>query len=286
MSNDSPPDWSFASDQTFLDGIRRHVVSLTGTLHDLDSSGRVRGEERHFCCSGFIVEIRGVWCLVTAGHILLQEIEGGIKRGLIRLLKCGLMDYFSAEAIVKEPIPFPYQDIHRIAVDNEDSGLDFGIIPLPNLFLRSIAANGVRPLPVAQWAGRMPPQCGAYALLGLPYEEMIPLTRQGERGPQIGHMVNLVLVGVEPLIVPPINGSAPRIPRFSGILQDAGALQSAKGMSGGPILGINRNAAGGWSYECVAIQGSWREADRIILGTPMSIIIDAIERELDKSATG
>jgi hypothetical protein len=43
-----------------------------------------------------------------------------------------------------------------------------------------------------------------------------------------------------------------------------------------PILGINKNLMGGWDYECVAVQGSWVRGERMLFGTPLSIVADAI----------
>jgi hypothetical protein len=49
-----------------------------------------------------------------------------------------------------------------------------------------------------------------------------------------------------------------------------------KGMSGGPILGITQNDSGRWEYAGVAVQGSWRRPNRMLFGTPISILVDEI----------
>ena len=48
---------------------------------------------------------------MTAGHVF-KDVDDWLSQGRIRLLKCGLADYFSAEAMVKEPTPFVYEDAH------------------------------------------------------------------------------------------------------------------------------------------------------------------------------
>ena len=68
---------------------------------------------------------------------------------------------------------------------------------LRELYRLGMEANGVRPMPVAPWKGREPPQFYDYALLGLPLEANEPIEREGPQGPQIGHRVTLKLVGVE-----------------------------------------------------------------------------------------
>ena len=269
--------WTVLTAPAFQARVRRHFVALGGTLQDLDDNGGATGDERHFCCSGFVVSIRGTWCLVTAGHVLLQ-IDNGVRSGRHRLLKFGLMDYFSTAAVVKEPTPFPYPSVHRIALDDDDVGYDFGIIPLGDLFRASVAANGVLPIPVAAWDSRSPPRFDTYALLGMPVEEMVAVSREGPRGPQIGHQVNLILAGVEPLSVAPPARVASHVPRFAAWLRDGDELESVVGMSGGPIIGINPASR---EYACIAIQGSWRSQTRMVLGTPMGILVDAINRLLD-----
>ena len=268
----------FAQDEDFLRGIRRHFVGLFGTCVDLQ--GPAPCDERAFCCSGFIIEICGVWCFVTAGHVF-NEIDMGVRMGKIRLLKCSLADYFAAEAIVKEPVPFDYEGAHRITVDA--GGMDVGLIALRDYYRMNLAANGVRPMPVAEWASRTPPPFDHYAVLGLPMEKLEPRTRMGDRGPQIGYITTLTLAGVQALPSPPPDRIESPIPRFAGVLNDGGQLGSVKGMSGGPILGVSRDRAA-WPYACVAVQGSWDSGRRMIYGTPVSIIVDAITKILREQA--
>jgi hypothetical protein len=192
------------------------------------------------------------------------------------LLKCGLADYFSKKAVVKEPTPFPYEFTHRIAADDAQTGLDFGLIPLRDFYRDSLGANGVLPMPVVPWLDQSPPRFDHYALLGLPSEAMVPLARQGDRGPQIGHEVTLTLVGVDALPSPPADRIRSSVPQFAGLLQDGDLLGSVVGMSGGPILGVNSDGAGGWGYSCVAIQGSWDKRDRMIFGTPMGVLVNTV----------
>lgn len=267
----------FVKDQEFLKSIRRHFVGLFGTCVDL--KGPIPREERAFCCSGFVIEVCGVWCLVTAGHVF-NDLDAGVRMGQIRLLKCALADYFSPEATVKEPIPFDYEGTHRLTVDA--GGMDIGLIALRDYYRLNLLANGVRPMPVAGWTARTPPPFDHYALLGLPLEELEPLTRMGERGPQIGYMATLSLVGVQPLASPPADRVVSPIPRFAGVLQDGGQLGSVKGMSGGPILGIAKTDAG-WQYGCVAVQGSWDEGRRMIYGTPLGIVVEALTKLLTEN---
>jgi hypothetical protein len=151
----------FARDQEFLKSIRRHFVCLCGVWVELDGRGGWKGEEKPYCYSGFVIGICGRWCFMTAGHVF-KDIDDLIGKGRIRLLRCGLAGYFSAEARVKEPVPFVYEDAHGITVDQ--GGMDFGLIALRDYYCVNLQANGVTPLPVASWESHSPPLFDSYAL--------------------------------------------------------------------------------------------------------------------------
>jgi hypothetical protein len=130
-------------------------------------------------------------------------------------------------------------------------------------------------MPIARWTSCTPPPFNTYALLGLPDGEFTSLTRMGEGGTQIGCMTTLMLVGVEALAMPPTDRIVSAIPRFAGHLNEGRQLESVCGLSGGPILGVSKNRQT-WDHACVAVQGSWDERRRIIYGTPISIVVEAL----------
>lgn len=96
----------FAKDRDFLRAILRHFVGLFGTCIDLH--GPTPRSERAFCCSGFAIEICGVWCFATARHVS-TDINARIRMGQIGLLKWALADHYAAEGMAKEPVLFDYE---------------------------------------------------------------------------------------------------------------------------------------------------------------------------------
>jgi hypothetical protein len=270
----------FWEDPNFLHRIRRHFVGLCGVYVPLNEDGSWAGEERAFSYSGFVIQIGGCWCYVTAGHIF-ASIDLAIARKQIKLLKCAFAHYFSAGTTIKEPLPVAYEDVQRITVFSEGV-IDIGIIPLRDYYRLHLEGNDVRPIELAQWTSHRPPVFDRYALLGLPEEAMEPATRMGERAPQIGHHVTLNLVGVEALTRPPDDRISSPIPRFAGVLNDLQRLGDVTGMSGGPIIGVSGSEASGWDYRCVAVQGSWDSDRRFIYGTPVSVVVDQISRLLSQ----
>jgi hypothetical protein len=57
-----------------------HLVALGGSYVQLDAAGQVVGEPVFFAFSGFVLSVRGVWCLVTAGHSI-QRLDEDLRSG-------------------------------------------------------------------------------------------------------------------------------------------------------------------------------------------------------------
>lgn len=262
----------------FINQVRNHFVGLSGKCVRENSSGGI-AEEKNFAFSAFVIEIRGVWCLVTAGHVI-NDIEVVVKHPEWKLHRCGLADFFSLNPKVKEPTPFPFETTHKIHVDQD--GMDIGLIPLPDFYRHSLQGNNVEPIPVAAWRSHSPPACDAYALLGLPAEHIQTIEASASRGS--GQSVLLAMVPVIPCPFPPEKITS-NIPRFAATLFDGGELDSVKGMSGGPIIGIRRKEGGSLEYACVAVQGEWNRRDRMIFGTPVSMVVGVIESLLENGAS-
>src|ERR1043166_7053353 len=239
----------FLLNQGFHDNVRQHFVCITGTYIHVDAVGKRLGEDKKFAFSGFVIEIYGVWCLVTAGHVI-QMMDQLQTRPDTKLLRCSLVDYFNPIAKIREPTPFPFADLHHIDMDKD--GIDVGLIPLPDLFRDSIKSNGIVPLPVGAWKGDQPPKCDEYALLGIPEYDIQQIEGTATRG--AGLRAKLCLVGLDPQSVPPDKVVSP-VPRFCANLLDGGELKSVKGMSGGPIVGI-RNKDGGAAEDAHACYGT------------------------------
>lgn len=260
----------------FIKSIRRHFVAIYGRYIHLDDAGNMTGPEINFAFSAFVVAIRGVWCLMTAGHVL-QKMEAAAQHPKIELLTCGFGDFFSLEAKVKKPTLFAFDTEQTIHIDR--GGVDMGMIPLRPLYHESLKANGVVPLPTAGWLGYTIPRCDHYCLLGLPEEDIEQIAQTETEGS--GVSVQLVLVPLEADAVPAVDPNS-RIPRFAATLLDGGQLKSVVGMSGGPIIGIRSLAEGGWGYACIAIQGTWDRDKRKVFGTLAGMIVATTEKLLNE----
>jgi hypothetical protein len=257
-----------------------HLVSLAGSYVEIDAAGRDVGEKKFFAYSGFIMSVRGVWCLVTAGHCI-ENLEQPLRAKQIRLTNCLLADYFGDAPRVREPMPFDYEGAHALAVHDPAAGLDFALVPLREFYRMSLEANGIRAISEENWVAQEPDACDFFAILGLP-ECLVPdpgaLVPHGDR--VAGH-VNPTLVWVSPVTLPPEELPAATFPWFIGRVGAAAALPSIVGMSGGPIFGFKKGEDGLLRYWIVAVQSRWRPDTRITFGCPVRTFASLVEQELE-----
>jgi hypothetical protein len=266
---------NFLNDPGFFDNICEHFVCISGTYIRIDDSGKRLGGEEHFAYSAFVIDINGTWCLVTAGHVI-DQINKALHCPNIRFGRITLADFFNVNAKIAEATPFPYQEDQAFRMDQD--GMDVGLLPLGVFYRESLKSNGVIPIPIGGWNGDRPHLCDAYALVGLPEERITKIAPTAMRGS--GITVQLTVVGLNPVVVPPDTGVS-RFPRFAAVLSDDGELCSPVGMSGGPILGMRRTEGGNGQYTCIAIQGSWDRERRMVFGTPIAIVVGPIKVALD-----
>jgi hypothetical protein len=247
---------TFYQDHAFIDAVRTHFVSLTVHCTPVTASGDRAGEDVIAAYSAFVIDIFGVWCLVSAGHVI-SDSETGIE---------------------KKPTPFTYQEHQKIHVDRD--GIDICLIPLRDFYRDSLKANGIAPIPCVMWDQSVP-ECDEYALLGAPMETTRPIAETERRGPGLSVLLAMVPLEPRPLPAERVLSTAPR---FCGELLDGGELKSVKGMSGGPILGIRHSGTNiVRSYSCLAVQSSWHEPSRLVFGTPVGMIVHFVKTELIRS---
>jgi hypothetical protein len=246
----------------------------------------VQGDEAAVCYSGFVVELCGSWCYVTAGHIFEDEIRTGVESGQVRINKWFLADYFGPNPVVREPIPFDFDGAGKTWLHRSDLGLDFALVHLRTFFRQSLAANGVIPITRLNWAAAEHLQHNSHAVIGIPAALSVPGAREGERGGQIGLMVKPTLVWIDKLDEVPDGVVPPEAEWFVG---QVCVPMSMKGMSGGPIFGYRRNPEGQLSYHAVAVQSGWFEKAQVILGCPlprfMRIVEEGLEEEFRRNIT-
>jgi hypothetical protein len=278
----SPQNLAAAAKQ-ILAYFGNHLVSLGGSYVEIDAAGRDVGEEKFFAYSGFVMSVRGVWCLVTAGHCI-ENLEQPLRAKRILLTSCVLADYFGSAPRVAEPMPFDYEGAHALAIHDSAAGLDFALVPLRDFYRMSLEANGIRAISEENWVAQDPAACDFFALLGLP-ECLVPDPRGlVPHGDRVAGVVNPTLVWVHPVTLPPEDIPTATFPWFIGRVGSAAELSSIVGMSGGPIFGFKKGMDGLLRYWIVAVQSWWRPATRITFGCPVRTFAALVEKELQRHA--
>src|SRR5262249_21704652 len=265
--------------EPFLRFMCRHLVALFGTYHFL-SDGVAQGDERAFCYSGCVIESPAGWCYTTAGHVLREQVYGYVERGLVRINRFGLADYFGAAPVVRNPLPFDLDGAEKWYVDDQVLGLDFALVALRDFYMASLDANGVEPITRRNWAGTDRMEFDHFAMIGFPSEFIDPGARDGDRGPQVGCYVAQVLVWIDRIDQVPDGMRPPPATWFMGRVS---VPFSMKGMSGGPIFGFRRNPEGQWAYHTIAIQSWWDPQHRVVFGCPIPTFMDHVEQDLQRA---
>jgi hypothetical protein len=260
----TPNDAKEANQEGFLAFLCDHLVLLGGTYVDLDGEGRDKSEERFFSLPGIIMSVRGVWWLVTAGHVI-EELEGGLTAGKARLTNCCLAAHFGSKAAAEQTIPFDFQSSSMYhPINNEAAGLDFALLPLTEEQRAALAENGIRPVFEENWNQQRVEACEVFALLGAPHCLVSDRTRLVPYGDGVAGIINPTLVSVHRIELSPDEMPDSTYPWFVGVVGASSGLPNIVGMSGGPIFGFFKGAAGRWQYWIVALQSRWNEERRIV----------------------
>ena len=252
----------------------RHLVGLAGWYQVLDSDGNQLGEYRFFSYSGFVIAIQGTWNFVTAGHIL-EKLEKGIKSGNIKIRECMLVDKFGPDAASPYSIPFDYAHAPKMFINDDEAGLDFGLVILRQNYCDLLKANGIAPVLEKDWKSIPDEFADSYVMLGLPQQFIQTMAVNENGGTRMAGSVAPAAIGIKKLDAIPDNVKPTKLPRFIGKLADDGYLiEDIDGMSGGPILGFNKEMNRYW---IIAIQSSWLKESRINFGCLVSIFANLVE---------
>jgi hypothetical protein len=258
-------------DTLLLDNLGSHLVALYGVCIPVNRAGKPQGPERAFCFSGFVIELDRTWYFITAGHVLGESIGDQIASGRVRLIHCSLVDYFGKNAKNQHPTAISYETTPKFHLDDWGDGLDIGIMQLRPLYVEGLKSNGVEAIPEAQWLEGDTTNEQRFLILGLPDEEKV-------------HDEEAVSGNVRPCIAGVTacdlqeGGVSPTHPIFVGRL-NANEPDSMVGFSGGPIFRLRREpkAVRCWLH---AVQSRWRKSERIVIGSPMTVVAQLIREKL------
>jgi hypothetical protein len=245
----------------FIQSFGRHLVALCVTFREKDSREPLPSFRAYACT---LLHIDGRNFLLTAGHIL-SELHQALKSEEVEILNAVLQDNFGTERICDLPIPFDLKSADMFFIDDAEEGLDFGVIALRPYYMNLLAANKMVALAEENWASQHTVHFDLHLMFGLPVEYTSDRVNADGEG-----SVAATMFGVKCLDELPEGIPTTRYSRFVGELNPNLALESVRGMSGGPILGFNLTPP--MRYWVVALQSTWLPDRRLVFGCPLPVL--------------
>ena len=239
-------------------------------------------EVHHMICTGFLLYHRDILSWVTAGHVV-DRIEEILSTPSVDILRMRWLD--GCEIRGAESVPVGH---NLSAFSAYESGIDFGIVAIPDLEALNIIEGGrVKFLTEEVWKNLHLAKPEGYYVFGYP-REWVEVQEDRLAGNQIlgSLQANLACLPVKRIEYPgpnPVRSEFWNDPdAFYGEIlpfADKPAYQpdSIKGMSGGPLFSIERDPDGRIRYRLFGIQSSWLPSERKIRAEPISKIIGMME---------
>jgi hypothetical protein len=262
MSNN---DELSAQQATFLKGLCRHMVSLTGELlHDPGNGGLIIPEFVSY--AGLLISVNDVWFLVTAGHIL-EFLDEGMETKKRVFSRCELVHYYRLGATNEHGLTFNYADAKKAYRNDDGLGVDFGFVQIDPIYRRLLEGNNVIAIPQENWEKHARLDYEFFGILGLPEEKLDRQKRITVTGETIGGGMQPVLMAADETDAQPREKPIPQLPWLALKIRDQDEIKSMKGMSGGPVFGFLRRPENKLVYTIAAVQSWWDRERRIAFAT-------------------
>lgn len=208
-----------------------------------------------------------------AGHTL-QKWDTVLRKKRVLVHSSVLADTFGPEATSPQPIPFDFLNEPKFYINEEEEGLDFGLIMLRPYYVQLLDKHGIKAIFEENWINQNRVEFHNYAMLGLPEEFITTIHSEADQNLQMLGTVSPTLISVQKLAPSPENIKKAKYSRFIGQLPPDMPLDSIVGMSGGPIFGFNHDSP--MRYWIVAIQSAWLKTRRITFGCPLPVLANLL----------
>ena len=271
-----------------LDRFCHHIVGLSW----VDVSPRAAGEGRaahaetkSFCVSAFVISVRDIWYLVTAGHIL-HDLDRRCQAGH-RIVQARLIDGLGSTEHFP-PIVFALADVDKGYIDDGD-GLDYAIIPLQRLYIEQLQIAATEPLDESAWTD-IPVLADAYFVMGFPTQVATTSITHGDKVSRVDVGLATPLLPIDPVAHTPeeLKRGAERfyakVPMTTGYVDGREVtLRDIDGMSGGPVFAV-KDLGERLRYWIIAVQSGWLSRSRILASCPIEPLVRKMADCLDACA--
>lgn len=190
----------------------------------------------------------------------------------IEVIDTVIADTFAPGRVSDHPIPFDLKNAPRFHIDDDELGLDFGMIHVHRHHARLLAKNGTVAISEENWNRQHEIDFDVCLILGIP-EELTAKTLSAAGS-----------AWLRPSVLRVIRTEAPddveARGRFVGKIEGNLTLESLSGMSGGPILGFSDARPN--TYWIIGIQSAWRPTRGLVFGCPLPTIGNMTTQWIDE----
>jgi hypothetical protein len=238
---------------------------------------------QHEVYSGFLLNRSHCLLWITAGHVV-DKLSAILHSPGFDTSVMAWLDWFERPGA--EGVRVHNRNLEMKSWTNE--GLDLGVVVIRGLDEGNIRANpDVRPVDERIWKNIREANIEGYYLIGFP-QAWVELTSTPEGENKIRRKLKADIACL-PVMELPLGsgnrhaGSVARSDEFIGRILPyidfpEFDVQSTAGMSGGPVLAVERTANGQIAYRLAGLLSTWRGSDQQIRIVPIHLIVPAIER--------
>jgi len=225
--------------------------------------------QKVFVFSGFLVEARGVWFYITAGHIV-RDIRKALDYG-VSFDRWRLDDQTAGNRFNGAAIPYDFRIERWLVIEDDSVGLDYAAVAIESLYCMALEAGGALPLSKDTWGDHVT-EHDHWALVGIPSETV-------EYDQITAIAAKVVVIPLEEASEPAAAGPKAQN-QFYARITDPGNVKNVDGMSGGPVFAL-KFVEGHWRYTVIGIQSGWYPDRKVIAACPFSSLGAALEDIVD-----
>lgn len=246
-----------------------------------------KGEPRLKMASGFLLVYEGYWFWITAGHVI-EEIEKFQKSAKELHVRAHWIDGYKVSSANSIPVA-DFPDMATWSIYK--AGLDLGMVLIHPFDAKAMSANpDLIPLDETIWKGRDNQRPDSYYIVGSPEDWQPNSVIQSGRNVGVYADFPTVVIPVDRVDAPGDSEdafwTAPGAfhGRIAATISNGGeSLTDIKGVSGGPIFGLQRRTDGEMRYWLYGIQGSWKKGECVIRATDVAVLERALALLLEET---